>query len=175
MPEFRDVFQIDPEGVRIDVDVDFIAHLEELTMRALEAVVFEGKYVVIHHETVVDELVDPFTQEYSTEVSEKLHYRDFEPEFFVNGHFQCPRDADLEWQEQQEALTGKASPRPWPSIMVYPGPTGAPEAVVANPSLCDGCMHRLRRAQVGQCYGLRYEPISRGLILPPGAGAGIVP
>ncbi len=142
------VHEIDPETVHlIGVDVPFVEHLQGLGHQALMRARRFNKYVTIHQDVDAPE---PTPENPEPKAYEALAYRDYEADFFERGYIQCPREADLEFQEQNNR------PRPFPSTLVTP--TG--QMVVSKPGLCDGCVHRLQRGVNNHCYGLQFTPLT---------------
>lgn len=138
--------EIDPETLRVAVDVPFMDHLKNLMDKAMD-LSRRGKVVSIYHQH------DPaYTNEAGEEVAAADHigYRDYEPDFFNKGYFLCPRDADAEFEVQNK------SSRPFPSIIIEDG-----KPIVSKPGLCDQCEHRLHRATKGNCQGLRFKALAK--------------
>lgn len=145
MPDYL-AHEIDPETIRISVDVPFMEHLSELIYRARNKARASRKVVAISHYTKVEE---PLIAGDTPTTSEMISFRDYEPEFFAKGVHQCPQNADADWEQQHKQA------RPFPSILV--DESGA--VAVAKPGLCDGCVHNLHRKTQGHCTGLRFTPL----------------
>ncbi len=78
----------------------------------------------------------------------KVHPVDLD-QLLAEASFPCPKAADDEYEK------GAGEPRPVPSALVMPD--GNP--IVSKPSLCDSCVHSLRRKIHGHCYGQPYTPL----------------
>lgn len=155
--------QIDPETIRITVDAPFLENLQALTQQAIEKARFGKKVALIHHyrQDLYETLPEDAPADAAPSIvgyQDWVGFRDYEPDFFEKGEYQCPRDADGQWENEHG---GK--PRPFPSIMVTADPrdpdSGRVEIVVSKPSLCDSCVHGLSRKIAGHCIGLRFESL----------------
>lgn len=164
--------EIDPETIRITVDAPFLENLQDLTEKAIRRARYDNKVAVVHHyrelkyadvpapEPGADVVPDAVAAEPAVVgYQDFVGFRDYEPDMFEKGEFQCPRDADAEWEAQNKA------PRPFPSIMVARDlkdpASGKVSVVVSKPSLCDSCEHSLSRKLKGMCPGLRFTPLQQ--------------
>ena len=146
MPEYLPG-DVDASTIHLTIDAPFRENLEGLIYMARVKARTMNKVVLVYHElqqgAVVVEGVSP-------QVHEVIAVKDFEPDFFNKLVLQCPRAADIEFEEQQK------KPRPFPSILVNP----QGKVAVSKPSLCDSCVHRLQKGAFGHCHQLQFTPLA---------------
>ena len=128
--------EIDPESIHLNQDIPIRDNLEGLIQVAKLKARKEGSYIMISHG-------------FDANGDESIHFKGMTPEEFEKGYIWCPQQADLTYQEQNK------KPRPFPSILVTP----QGEVIVSKSSLCDGCVHRLRRSVFG-CVSVHFEPLT---------------
>lgn len=126
------VDEIDPETIYLSIDAPVRENLEGLiSIARVRATKFKC-YVMIYHDE---------EQGYAV--------KSIDPFMFEKGAVQCPRQADVNYEEQFK------SPRPFPSILI--DPQGF--VVVSKPSLCDSCTFKLSKTIFGCNNGNKYTEL----------------
>lgn len=126
------VNEIDPETIHLSIDAPVRENLEGLISIARIRAQKFNCYVMIYHDEV---------QGYAV--------KSIDPFMFEKGAVQCPRQADLNYEEEFK------KPRPFPSILIKPDGT----VIVSKPSLCDSCVSRLSKTIFGCNNGNQFTEL----------------